>query len=411
MTGDTPALHYGWIIVLAGMLAVFAALGLGRFALGMLLPSMGAGLPLSYDQMGYVSTGNFIGYLLAVLASGQGVKRLGSRRIIVSGLLLSACSMLLIGTAGSFLTVLFLYFLTGIGSGAVNIPIMGLVSHWFHGSKRGKAAGFMVIGSGFAIMFSGLLVPWVNNHFGDQGWRVGWWTLGLITLGITLICALLLKDRPSDLGLEPVGSAPYPSAINLRMNERLNRDSGPLLRLGLIYFLFGFTYVIFATFIVTTLVTDHGLSESSAGRVWFWVGACSLLSGPVFGTLSDRIGRAKGLILVFALQGTAYLLIALPLPLVSVYLSIMLFGICAWSIPSIMAAAVGDFLGPSRSAAAFGTITLFFAVGQITGPTLAGIMAEHSGSFKSAYLLAAGLTAVAILLAGTLRKTASAENG
>ena len=240
MTDDTPALHYGWVIVLAGMLAVFAALGLGRFALGMLLPSMGAGLPLSYEQMGYVSTGNFIGYLLAVLASGQGVRRLGSRRIIVSGLLLSACSMLLIGTAGSFPTVFFLYFLTGIGSGAVNIPIMGLVSLWFHGSKRGKAAGFMVIGSGFAIMFSGLLVPWVNNHFGDQGWRVGWWTLGLITLAITLICALLLKDRPSDLGLEPVGSAPHPSAINQRMNDRLNLDSGPLLRLGLIYFLFGF---------------------------------------------------------------------------------------------------------------------------------------------------------------------------
>lgn len=34
-------LHYGWIVVAAGMLTVFASIGFGRFALGMLLPSMG----------------------------------------------------------------------------------------------------------------------------------------------------------------------------------------------------------------------------------------------------------------------------------------------------------------------------------------------------------------------------------
>lgn len=409
MTRNTPALHYGWIIVFAGMLAIFAALGLGRFALGMLLPSMGSGLPLSYDQMGYVSTGNFVGYLLAVLISGHGVRRLGSRRIIIAGLLLSGCSMLLVGTVDSFPAVLFLYFLTGIGSGATNIPIMGLVSHWFYGNKRGKAAGLMVIGSGFAIMFSGLLIPSINLYFGDQGWRISWWILGLITLVITLICALLLKDEPSELGLSPVGKAPPPRGQGPEAGDRLHLDSGPLLHLGLIYFLFGFTYVIFATFIVTTLVAEHGMSESSAGRVWFWVGAFSLFSGPAFGALSDRFGRANGLMLVFALQGTAYLLIALPLSLEFVYLSILLFGICAWSIPSIMAAAVGDYLGPSRAAAAFGTITLFFAVGQITGPALAGLMAERSGSFTSAYLLATALAALAMLLTRALKSVRGAH--
>ena len=73
------AIHYGWVIVVAGFLTVFAGLGLARFGLGMLLPSMGAGLGLSYSQMGLISTGNFIGYLAAVLAAGALVRGIGTR--------------------------------------------------------------------------------------------------------------------------------------------------------------------------------------------------------------------------------------------------------------------------------------------------------------------------------------------
>ena len=54
-------------------------------------------------------------------------------------------------------------------------------------------------------------------------------------------------------------------------------------QLGLLYLLFGATYMIFATFIVTTLVQDRGFSEAAAGQVWAWVGVFSLLSGPLFG--------------------------------------------------------------------------------------------------------------------------------
>ena len=48
---DKRPLHYGWLVVFAGMLTVFAALGLGRFALGMLLPSMGEGLGLGLSTV------------------------------------------------------------------------------------------------------------------------------------------------------------------------------------------------------------------------------------------------------------------------------------------------------------------------------------------------------------------------
>ena len=57
--------HYGWTIVLTGMAVLFSCLGLGRFSLGMLLPSMGHSLEMNYSQMGLIGTGNFAGYMMS----------------------------------------------------------------------------------------------------------------------------------------------------------------------------------------------------------------------------------------------------------------------------------------------------------------------------------------------------------
>ena len=90
-------IHYGWIIVFSGMLCIFGCIGLGRFALGMLLPAMAAPLKLSYSMMGVISTANFIGYLLAVLLCGKTVLRYGARKVISLALLLVGTSMVAVG--------------------------------------------------------------------------------------------------------------------------------------------------------------------------------------------------------------------------------------------------------------------------------------------------------------------------
>lgn len=405
----TP-LHYGWVVVFTGTLSILACLGFGRFAIGMLLPSMASTLHLSYSQMGFISTGNFLGYLVAVLVSGFWAMKIGSRKLIFIALLVVGISMALISRAESFLSVLVLYMLTGMGSGASNVPVMGLVSAWFSSRKRGSAAGFIVIGSGFAIMISGKLIPAVNRLAGAEGWRVSWVILSGAVIAIALLSYVLLRDKPSEKGLLPYGSEDTPSE-HPRTGERPKINiyrKGVLYHLGAIYFLFGYTYVIYATFIVTTLVKERGFSESVAGNFWFWVGFLSLFSGPVFGTLSDRFGRKAGLITVFSLQMLSYLLVASRLPGLYLYLSIGFYGIVAWSIPSIMAAAVGDYVGARKAASAFGLITFIFGLGQITGPSIAGVLAEKTGSFTSSFFMAAAFAAAAIVLAAFLRKPGTA---
>jgi len=285
-------MHYGWMVVAVGCLCIFACLGLGRFAIGMLLPAMGAALHLSYSQMGLISTCNFFGYLAAVLVSGWVQAHCGARKLIFAALVLVGVSTALIGTARSFPVVALLYALTGIGSGAANVSMMGLVAAWFNSRLRGRAAGFIVIGSGFAILLSGQIIPLLNALRPD-GWRLSWFVLGGTVFVISVICWLVLRDRPQELGLDKVGDrAAGPSEPPGRMFRPLDRRA--IYLCGVIYFIFGFTYVIYATFIVTVLVQEYNFSEQVAGTFWSAVGLLSLLSGPVFGTLSDRIGRRGG---------------------------------------------------------------------------------------------------------------------
>ena len=387
-------LHYGWVIVLAGALTLFACLGLGRFAFGLLLPAMGENLALRYDQLGLISTGNFVGYLLAVILSPWLIRRFRPRGVIVGGLGLIGLGMLLISRAGTLAILVLLYGLVGAGSGLANMPTMALVPHWFRRNRRGQAAGLMIGGNGLAILLAGLLVPQVNAAF---GWRGSWVMLALANLTVAFIALVLVRNDPRDKGLEPCGRfEPLETApVDLAGGGRI------LLQLGAIYLVFGLTYMVYGTFFATSMIDDFGYTEAAAGRLWSWVGFCGLFSGVLFGTISDRIGRRNGLILVYALFTCAYLLAGLGGVLGSwaLWLSVISYGTVLFAVPTIMAALVAEYLGLEKAASGFSALTLFFGVGQILGPWSAGKLAQQNHGFVSSYLICAGLTGLAILLA------------
>ncbi len=395
--------HYGWIIVFSGMLCIFGCIGLGRFALGMLLPAMAKPLNLSYSMMGVISTSNFIGYLLAVLLCGKTVLRFGARKVISLALFLVGGSMMAVGMTSNYFLLVFFYTLTGIGSALANVPMMSLTVSWFSQKVRGRASGFIVIGSGFAILLSGRMVPAMNAFFAGEGWRYSWFVLGAVVICISLFCAVVLRNEPREMGLAPVGGGDSGKTVILEEPKYGGKD---IFHLATIYFLFGTSYVIYATFLVTALVRDKGMSEADAGAMWSWVGILSLLSGPVFGTLSDWFGRRLALMVVFALQALAYLLVASQQQVFFLSCSVVAYGLVAWSIPSIMAALVGDVVGARKASAVFGFVTFIFAIGQIIGPALAGYLAEVEGSFAVSFYLAAVMAITGVAVSASLKKTA-----
>lgn len=396
--------HYAWIIALTGMAVLFSCLGLGRFSLGMLLPSMGKSLGLSYSQMGLIGTGNFVGYMISVVLAGIVARSIGARWTISLGLILVGCSMVFISRALGFIEIMVLYVATGIGSGLANVPMMGLVSHWFLKSNRGRAAGTMLSGNGIAIVFTGMFIPWVNSSLGSEGWRTGWLTIGIVSIFIAGGAAFFLRNTPGEKGLTPLGETQAPPVVSDQDSWKEKKfPKWTMVYLGSIYSLFGATYVVYATFIVTAMVNERGFGENTAGNFWAAVGALSIFSGPLFGWLSDRLGRKIGMMLVYGLFTISYALVASNLPNPFLYASIGIFGLAVWSIPTIMSAAVGDYAGPDQAVKAFGFITLFFGAGQITGPAVAGFLADTTGTFSMAFWLCAVLTGSAVVMTYFLR--------
>jgi MFS family permease len=401
-----------WLVLAAGTLAVFGALGLARFGYSVVLPAMQSGLALDNTESGFLATVNLAGYLFLAVLGGALAARFGPRVVVACGLAIAGGGMLMTGLAHGFFPAAAWRCLTGIGSGAANIAVMGMWATWFSSRRRGLASGVAVTGSSLGLIFAGPLAPRVMSAYGAEGWRTCWFIFGGTTLLIGIIAWLVIRDRPHDPDVDlsypyagDARPAPRPAPLDWGRVYR----SAPVWHLGLVYTANGFSYIIYMTFFVKHLVTTGGYSRAAAGALFMTMGWASLLCGVVWGHVSDRIGRRATLVIVFLIHAAAFALFALwPQP-AGFTLSALLFGISAWSIPAIMAATCGDVLGPRLAPAALGFVTLFFGAGQAIAPSVAGAIADAAGSFALAFLLASGVALAGALGAASLHPAATTE--
>ena len=395
---DTKTRHRSLILPMVTAV-VFASLGLARFGYSVVLPSMQRDLGLTNTQTGAIATANLVGYLVFAVASGAMAVHFGPKRVIIGGLLVAAAGMLWSGAVSNVYVLGVSRLLTGCGSGAGNVPAMGLLSAWFGAKGRGRAAGIGVTGSSFALIVLGPLVPCVLTQSPECGWRLCWMGFGCATLVIALAAALLLRNSPDEGTVPRRGDVPH--CARLRDVYR----SWHVWHLGLVYAAFGFSYIIYLTFFVRHLTGGLGYSREVAGVLFMTLGWTSLLCGILWGTVSDLIGRRRALALVYCVHAVAFTLFGLGAGRVTLFASAILFGLSAWSVPAIMAATCGDVVGGRLASAALGFVTLFFGIGQAAGPSVAGILADATDSFSAAFLLAAGVALLGVVCAGFLPST------
>lgn len=405
--------HYGWVILLTGVLVVAGALGLARFGYGMILPSMQENLGLTHDQAGLIASANMFGYFISALVVGLLAARFGPRLVIGLALLWTGLTMLLTGFLNSPEMVALARFLTGIGSAGANIAVMGLASAWFAPRRRGMATGLLVGGSGLAIVFTGLAIPHINEAFQAEGWRYSWFFLGVMVVAIGVGAGLLLRNNPSEKRLQPIGELAVATCGAGAVAEPAGL--GHLLRikgvrpLAALYFCFGFSYIITAMFLVTFLVDEVNCTQELAGKIWSVIGVLSIGSGLVWGIISDRLGRPPVLAVVFLLQACCYLLFLGKLPGLLLWLPAVLFGLTAFSIPGLAASCCGDLGGAKRAPAVLGLITFVFGFGQVLGPIFAGYIKEYTASFAGAFLLSALLALMGAFLSTRLKMVQKTE--
>jgi len=404
-------------------LSSFAVLGLGRFGYTMVLPAMQKGLGLSNTLAGSLATANLVGYATMSLVGGALAARFGTRAVLPVGLVIAAIGMALTGVAHGFGEAAGWRLVTGIGTGLTNVPATALAGAWFARRLRGVASGVVVSGSSIGLIVAGPLVPRVLAATGPDGWRMVWWIYGGITAVMAVVAYALLRNRPSDMHLLPVGmvetAAPPGMAAELAGPSNVPAleavpglaewhaifRSSIVWHLSLVYFCFGLAYLAFMTFFTKHLITAGGYSPQAAGDLYMLLGWCTVISGALWGGVSDRIGRKWAFAVVCLVQAVSFALFGLWEAPAGFTTAAVVFGFSAWGIPAIMAATCGDVFGARLAPAALGFVTIFFAVGMAVGPAVAGAIADATGSFVPAFLLASVVAVLGAAAAATLGPT------
>lgn len=400
-------LHYAWVIAFTGALVTILAHGFGRMSYSVILPSMKDGLTLSYTQLGSIATGNFIGYLCLAIVGGFLAARFGIRRVVFISLLVIGVSLFLTGFSNSFIYAFFMRLITGTGNGGSYVPIMALPAAWFVMKKRGLATGIVSGGIGAGLFFSGIVLPPVISAFGKEGWRYAWFLLGITVFILAFVCYAFLRNSPKEKGLTMYGGeeeqkgGPKVTLFSAFKDVVVEPE---IWKLGCVYFMYGFSYVIYLTFFVAYLTKEMGVTPVAAGRIFAVLGVLSIFCGVIYGWISDVLGRRYGSMIAYLTLTLSYIIFAFWKDYTGFYVSAVVFGIAAFSIPTIMAAASGDAVGGRLAPAGLGFITLFFGIGQALGPAIGGYIKDATGTFTNAFILSAIVSFAGALGSLILRK-------
>lgn len=392
-------IHRGWFILVLITCSVLAGLGFGRFSFAAILPFMKDGLALNYQETGYLASTIFLGYLISVMVSGHFVLRFQAKKVIVFSLFLISSGMIVAANSPNFFIALIGCLIMGVGTGGVYVPSLGLLGQWFANSSKGMAMGTAMAGSGMGMVFSGMTVPFLISQTGDNGWRMSWYILAFLVLLITLINLFFLKNKPEDVGLKPISKGRESILIQEQRNVNLDINvyrNKTMWFIGLIYFFWGASYLVYSTFLVDYLIADVKLSNELAGTFFAVGGVASIISGFIWGSLSDRIGRMFTSMIIFFIQSVLLLTLSFTGNSVLIFIIIVIYGVTLWGVPTIINASVSEYIHPKYLPIGMGFVTVFLGVGQLVSPAFTGYLIEYSNSYFSALIF----SSVTALLGG-----------
>ena len=372
------------LTVLCGTLTSLVVIGFARLAYGVILPSMRLDLGFSYQQAGVLSTITALCYVGFVLAGGLAAARWGARASILFGMLTVAVGFAGLVFAANFWVIAILMGMLGFGTAFAFAPMVALLATWFP-DKRGLVIGCMTSGVGIGILVAGLLVPFLFTLFGEQGWRVSWGVFAGAALGVALMIALFVRDPPR------VSAS---AGGELRPEEKWLVYRNPrVLIVAATYGIIGLGYIVQTVFMVSFMV-DVGYSASTAGRYVALMGLLSIVAGPLWGWVSDYWGRGNALAVSILL-----VIVSMGLPLIGqtwpYFLAhFVVMGVSINGLFALIQTSATDQVAPRYIPIAFSFATLFFAVGQLLGPAIAGWLIESTGGFHAAF----GFTLVVLTL-------------
>jgi predicted MFS family arabinose efflux permease len=377
-TDRSAALAFG------GLAAMTAAIGIGRFVYTPILPAMLGALGWSKSDAGLVASANLLGYFIGALLAGRPFVIARPRPWLLTALTISAVSTAAMAVPSDMVSFVSLRFIGGVASAFAIVCTSTLVLERLSASGRGSLSAIQFAGVGFGVMISAIAVS--TMLAAGASWRTLWMGTGSLAILAAIAAALLIpaaEDHRAPMKADVAGTPPPGMAAMI-----------------VAYGLFGFGYIITATFLVAIVRLT---AEVRVLEPWVWTlfGLAAIPSVTVWNWLGKRIGILNAFAAACAIEAVGVATSVEWVTIPGICLSALLLGGTFMGI-TVLGFMAGRMLSAGHPHQAFARMTASFSFGQMAGPLVAGFLSERLGDFRVASLIAA---AALIAAAGLSART------
>jgi sugar phosphate permease len=394
-TADTGRFRYGWIVLVVAAAVILLGAGT-RAAPGALLLGIQADTGWSVAQISIAGAAGLLLLGLGGPVSGVLIDRFGIRRLTVGALLLTAFGM----GASSFSRelwqlVLLFGLVAGFGAGLVASSLGPVIANrWF---IRGRG---VVVGVFGASASAGQLVffPLLTFIAISFGWREATLAMAVLLLAAIVPAALLLRERPSDVGERARGATAETPVEPVRADPGVMRRAARTWEFWILagtFFICGATSngVVGQHFIAHAV--DHGFTPITASGALAVMGAFNFFGTIASGWLTDRVDPRKLLLVYYAFRGLSLLYLPAIHDNVDMAGFAVLFGLDYIATVPPTVALVADTFGRRNVGIVYGWVYFAHMFGAAILAVVAGVIRDNAGTYTAAFVLAGWLAIMA----------------
>jgi MFS family permease len=395
-------LHYGWVIIIASA-GILITYGIIMYSFGVFLKPMTDSLHLGRGTISGALSFTIIFSGAAGVVCGRLVDKYNPRLIITVGAILSGLSYILTSLVTSLWQLYLIWgILMGTGSAFCFIPIMAIIPRWFS-KRRGMAMGIAMAGSSVGGIIAPLLT---QTLISASDWRRTYLILGIIITALATPLAQFIKASPQQAGLKPYGGEATAEAKQLQAPQA-EMSVGQALRTS-IFWLFGLVQLGFFFCMVTVMVhidahaTDMLIPVVVAASILSFISGISAVGRLSIGFVADRIGGRLTLTVCLSLMTLAIVWLLFTNKVWMFYLFAVVFGLGNGGFLTLVPLVTVELFGLTSLGVIVGALTFVGMIGETIGAPLSGQIFQLTNSYSLAFIIAASICAMAVILSLTL---------
>jgi len=416
ITRRVKGVYYGWwLVALSGFIMTLATVPLYH-AMSVWSVALESQFGWNRTQLGFALTFTRIEGGLMGPVEGYLTDRLGTRRMVLIGMLILGVGFLIFSCVNSLWMFYLAFVVMALGQGLGSwLPLMTGINNWFV-RRRAFAIGWANVGSRLGAL---LLVPAIAWAIDPNQDRIGWQLTALILAIAVFIFAIpvsrAIRNRPQDYGELPDGARPDRIGLPNSRGEPPNRTNDSALdRPGvaseasadlsasqairtpafwLISFGHGFTSMVILAIMsqLGLLLKDQGFEVQTTAWVVSVYTAVAMVFQLVGGYIGDRAPKNLVIFGFSSVQATSVVLLTYASTLPMIYLFAVLFGIGFGGRNPLTIAIRGEYFGRASFGKILGLSTVPMNVLLLLASPFAGLMYDLQGTYTTAFLALAAL--------------------